>query len=106
MSFDFNLLSDVGEPWHGAAKQSTILMANSHDAYIVEGATIYKDRAEHFTADILVPKSMEPYNIITVDTRTGEVDLVEIILIENYDGNPYGDTVPRSIGSNQCIKEI
>tara|TARA_B100001057_G_C22553128_1_gene834259 strand:+ start:122 stop:280 length:159 start_codon:yes stop_codon:yes gene_type:complete len=34
----------------------------------------------------------------------GTVEREEIELPANYDGNPYGDTVPFSIGSNQYIE--
>lgn len=33
-------------------------------------------------------------------------EVEEIELPENYDGNPYGDTVPFSVGSNQTIEVI
>ena len=39
----------------------------------------------------------------TLDALT-EVEAIE--LPENYDGNPYGDTVPFSVGSNQAIEVI
>ena len=39
----------------------------------------------------------------TLDTLT-ETEAIE--LPENYDGNPYGDTVPFSVGSNQSIEVI
>jgi len=38
-----------------------------------------------------------------IDTLT---DTEEVELPENYDGNPYGDTVPFSVGSNQSIEVI
>ena len=33
-----------------------------------------------------------------------EIEVVEIP--DDYDGNPYGDTVPFSVGSNQTIVTI
>jgi hypothetical protein len=39
----------------------------------------------------------------TLDTLT---DTEEVELPENYDGNPYGDTVPFSVGSNQSLEVI
>jgi len=34
----------------------------------------------------------------------GTVEREEIELPANYDGDPYGDTVPFSVGSNQYIE--
>ena len=39
----------------------------------------------------------------TLNTLT-DTEIVE--LPENYDGNPYGDTVPFSVGSNQSLEVI
>lgn len=39
----------------------------------------------------------------TLDTLT-ETEVVEIP--ENYDGDPYGDTVPFSVGSNQSLEAL
>ena len=39
----------------------------------------------------------------TLDTLT---DTEEVELPESYDGNPHGDTVPFSIGSNQSLEVI
>lgn len=39
----------------------------------------------------------------TLDTVT---EVEEIELPENYDGDPYGDTVPFSVGSNQTIETL
>lgn len=38
------------------------------------------------------------------DEKIVEIEVVE--LPDNYDGNPYGDTVPFSVGSNQTIVTI
>lgn len=32
-----------------------------------------------------------------------ETDRVRVELPEHYDGNPYGDTVPFCVGSNQSL---
>lgn len=39
----------------------------------------------------------------TLDTLT---EVEEIELPENYDGDPYGDTVPFLVGSNQVIETL
>jgi hypothetical protein len=39
----------------------------------------------------------------TLDTLT---DTETVELPANYDGNPYGDTVPFSVGSNQSLEVI
>ena len=39
----------------------------------------------------------------TLETLT---DTETVELPENYDGDPYGDTVPFAVGSNQSIEVI
>lgn len=39
--------------------------------------------------------------------ENGKVVQIEVVEIpDDYDGNPYGDTVPFSVGSNQTIVTI
>ena len=33
-------------------------------------------------------------------------EVTKVTLPENYDGDPYGDTVPFSVGSNQTLEVI
>lgn len=106
LPFNFELLSEVSEPWQPEAQALAEELAEKRDCKIVYGVPFYSDDIAIYRADILVPKNMEAFNIITKDTRTGKTDLVEIILIESYDGDPYGDTVPRTLGSNQYLVSI
>ena len=39
----------------------------------------------------------------TLDTLT---ETEEVELPENYDGDPYGDTVPFCVGSNQSLEVL
>jgi hypothetical protein len=39
----------------------------------------------------------------TLDTLT-QTEIVEVP--DNYDGNPYGDTVPFCVGSNQSLEVL
>lgn len=51
----------------------------------------------------------KPVNLrALLKTYEGEIltEVKEVELPENYDGNPYGDTVPFTVGSNQTLTII